>query len=507
MNTSGIAVESGGSECPGHGFEGNLGVQEVRPWQPICLGAMAGGMAWGIRGQYGHETGAMIAGLLVSLVWVFLFCRDAPLLPTLRAVAWCTVAIGFGGSMTYGQTVGLTHDGSLTGNWEALRWGLLGLAVKGGIWIGFGGVFLGMGLGGVRYRSWELLILLIAALGLFQLGSLLLNSPYRPADQVLPWIYFSDSWHWEPGAVLKPRRECWGGLLAALATVVVYSGWVRKDRLARNLAFWAVLAGAIGFPLGQSLQAFHAWNPELFRDGLGARFDAHINWWNMMETIFGATFGAVLGLGVWLNRKRIALTGNVSEVRVRPELEWMLIALFMVLLISGEFFAFAPIEAFTDLGLAMGVLPIVMIASGRWWPPLMALPLTVLPIAGKTIQQLVYSENRISVPLGWLVYGAIPLGLMLGAALWMGATSKSGRHSGALTGRLLLLSTWVYFGLNFAFFHFPWPWSEWTSRTPNGIIFTLCAIGITWGVLRAAAIGSEPARVREAHCHSFKVRR
>ena len=29
--------------------------------------ALAGGMGWGIRGQYGHETGAMIAGVLVSL--------------------------------------------------------------------------------------------------------------------------------------------------------------------------------------------------------------------------------------------------------------------------------------------------------------------------------------------------------------------------------------------------------------------------------------------------------
>ena len=28
----------------------------------VALGAMAGGLGWGIRGQYGHETGAMIAG-------------------------------------------------------------------------------------------------------------------------------------------------------------------------------------------------------------------------------------------------------------------------------------------------------------------------------------------------------------------------------------------------------------------------------------------------------------
>ena len=32
--------------------------------------ALAGGMGWGIRGQYGHETGAMLAGLLVALVLV-----------------------------------------------------------------------------------------------------------------------------------------------------------------------------------------------------------------------------------------------------------------------------------------------------------------------------------------------------------------------------------------------------------------------------------------------------
>ena len=35
--------------------------------------ALAGGMGWGIRGQYGHETGAMLAGLLVALVLVYLF--------------------------------------------------------------------------------------------------------------------------------------------------------------------------------------------------------------------------------------------------------------------------------------------------------------------------------------------------------------------------------------------------------------------------------------------------
>jgi hypothetical protein len=122
-------------------------------WRPVLFGALAGGMGWGIRGQYGHETGAMIAGLLVSLVLVKICCPHAALLPAARAVAWTTIAIGFSGAMTYGQTIGLTQDPALVGNYAALRWGLLGLAIKGGIWIGFAGVFLGMGLGGVRYRA------------------------------------------------------------------------------------------------------------------------------------------------------------------------------------------------------------------------------------------------------------------------------------------------------------------------------------------------------------------
>ena len=108
----------------------NADTEQTAPWwQPVVFAAMAGGMGWGIRGQYGHETGAMIAGLLVSLTLVLLLCPPRPSLPVARAVALGTVAMGFGGSMTYGQTVGLTHDAELIGNWAALRWGMLGLAI------------------------------------------------------------------------------------------------------------------------------------------------------------------------------------------------------------------------------------------------------------------------------------------------------------------------------------------------------------------------------------------
>jgi hypothetical protein len=91
----------------------------VRWWKPLLFAALAGGMGWGIRGQYGHETGAMIAGALVSLTLVFLLCPNWRSLPAAHAVAWGTVAMGIGGTMTYGQTMGLTQNPDMIGNWAA----------------------------------------------------------------------------------------------------------------------------------------------------------------------------------------------------------------------------------------------------------------------------------------------------------------------------------------------------------------------------------------------------
>ena len=149
----------------------------------ILLTAMAGAMGWGIRGQYGHETGAMIAGVLVSLVLVLLHCPQAASLPAARAVAFGTIAMGIGGSMTYGQTIGLTQNPEVIGNWEAWRWGMLGLGIKGAIWIGFAGLFLGMALGGQRYFGRDAFRLMLGMFVLYAAGWWLLNQPFDPANR------------------------------------------------------------------------------------------------------------------------------------------------------------------------------------------------------------------------------------------------------------------------------------------------------------------------------------
>lgn len=453
----------------------------------LLCGAAAGAMGWGIRGQYGHETGAMIAGLLVSLVIVLLLQPTAPPTWALRAVAFGTIGAGFGGAMTYGQTIGLTQDAALVGNTAALRWGLLGLAVKGGIWIGLLGAWLGMGLGAVRYRSREVLLLMLGLVAASLLGAWLLNEPHHPEARVLPRVYFSASWYWQPDAVqLTPRREVWGGLLVALAALLTYAGVIRKDVLTRRLAAWGVAGGAIGFPLGQGLQAWHAWHLEAFTHGWWARVDPFVNWWNLMETTFGAVMGAGLAAGAWRNRHLIVPGGPArGEDRLPPAVEWVGLSSHAALLLVAEFTEVPLLSRYADVPLVIGVLPLALAAGGTWSPALVALPITLLPIAGKTVRRLVYEQRAVEPVVGWVCYALLPLLLAVVVAWW--STRRAHEEARRVLGVALLVATWTLFGLNFAFFDYPWPWAVWTARTLHALSFFACALVVTLGARRAAS--------------------
>ena len=454
----------------------------------MVLTAMAGAMGWGIRGQYGHETGAMIAGVLVATVLVMLFCPMFSTLSSARAIAWVTIGISFGGCMTYGQTVGLTHDAPLIGNTEALRWGLIGLFIKGGIWIGFAGVILGMALGGQRYTTGELGLVFAGMIFLIFLGIFLLNEPFRPADGTLPRIYFSDHWDWEPGTDLKPRRERWGGLLFALTGIWAYAGIIRRDALALRMGIWGVIGGVLGFSIGQSLQAFHAWNPEWFADGSLLRIDRVMNWWNMMETTFGALFGAVLALGLWLNRHLIKPPPkpDLEQNEMKTSFEWGLLGIYLLALAGWSFISFPALDQFADLAITMGLLPFLAVSSGRFWPFWVCLPVTLLPISGKSVKYLVNDTQTLDWPVGWVSCFIIPMTITFLVSLFWAERPRLLTNGRAFCRSLLILTAWIYFLLNFAFFHFPWPWADfntWTTRTPNNLIFTICVIGLTLGAI------------------------
>ena len=449
------------------------------PWLTLLLAAAAGGMGWGIRGQYGHETGAMVAGLLVALVIGLLFCRAQSSLFAARLAALTAIGVSFGGSMTYGQTVGLTHDVELNGNWAALGWGMLGLFIKGGIWIGFAGVLMGAGLGGKRYCAREMLLPFIFLIGLYFVGLYLLNEPHNPEGGQLPQVYFSDHWYWEPDkADLEPRRERWGGLLMALAGLWAYVAIWKRDVMAGNLGLFGLVFGGIGFAAGQSVQAYHSWNAADFRQGWFAAIEPYMNWWNTMETIFGAIMGVGLGLGVWLNRKRLSRRSEV-DVELTAAAELVLLAGYVVAINVWNFMSFEAFDHVADHALTMGLLPLALIVGGRYSPYWIALPIVALPICGKTLRELSYYHDAIPPLQGWVFLFVLPMIVMIVAAVVLARRGGRGASGQSFARWSLLLTSWLYFLLNFAFFRFPWPWDEPTSRTPSAIVFAVCLFLLT----------------------------
>lgn len=446
-------------------------------WQPVLFAAMAGGLGWGIRGQYGHETGAMIAGVLVSLTLMFLLCPGVATSSVVRAAALATVAMGIGGTQTYGVTLGLTQDSTVIGNWATLRWGLLGCLIKGGLWIGFAGLFLGIGLGGKRYKALEVFLLSLGMVAVSFVGSWLFNSPFDPEAGKLPAIHFSNLWQWLPENEGRPRQESWGGLLFAFALAFGYATWRKKDVLARNMGLWGLLGGALGFPLGQCLQAYHAWNPEVFKQGIWTNLDPYMNWWNTMETTFGFIMGAALGLGLWLNRRRIAVASKPEETTMPLALEGVLLCLHVFLLIRMTFFG-GWVDGIYGSGLILVIIPWACCAGGRIWPWLQVTAITMLPIASKTVVNLTVKSEDIAPVPGWAVYFVLPLLLATALGGVFAWRALKGQETTRFVVMAFLLNLWLYFGLNYAVFQFPWPWAEWTGRTPSGIVFTVFLVGL-----------------------------
>lgn len=456
-----------------------------------------------------------MAGVLVGFILIVLHGSHLTALTAARAVAMFALGISVGGSMTYGQTVGLTHDVVFVGNNEAYQWGMLGLAIKGGIWIAWGTALFGMALSGKRYQWWELLVVLLILIGALIAGCWLLNSPFDREAGIVPKIYFSHYEYWEAKQD-RPRPERWGGLLLSLGILFVYLGAVKRDWLALSLGGWGLLGGAMGFPAGQALQSYNQWHAEWISSLPTSSVTDYINWWNLMETTFGFVMGATVGLGCWWHRAAIqkhtdsaALEPESSVVvdaskPIPPYLEWILLLVHLRLLVAWNFQSFDALDAVADLALPMIVIPVIGVMTGRYWPFLVALPITLVPIAGKTVRHLHFDLKEVpwiettawfqrlasEFPPGqtsWDLYLVGPLAVAFVVACWFIMRSEptpsepqlDQNSPSAFAPIGCIVSAWFYFYLNNAFFHSPWPWREWTGRTIHGAIYFVAAVALT----------------------------
>lgn len=68
------------------------------PWQFLLLAGLSVSIGWGVRGQFGHEYGAALAGALGGMAVALLadrpdWCNRIAYFAALRAIGWPSAAV------------------------------------------------------------------------------------------------------------------------------------------------------------------------------------------------------------------------------------------------------------------------------------------------------------------------------------------------------------------------------------------------------------------------------
>jgi len=310
---------------------------------PVLCIALSLSIGWGIRGNFGHEHGAMIPGALAALAAALLAGRKdwyprCVFFAFFGALGW-----SFGGSMSYMQVIAYTHSGHSA----SVLYGFACLFVIGFLWAAMGGAGAALPACLDRERLTEFFVPLTAVFGGWILQDVIVerwfavNPDYR---QNSPLYWYDTDWlavlvalaavlivalvrgrldsasslilhmaiGWWVGFLLlvnllgwrmtPPRGDNWAGCLGMAGGMWFY---FQRNKL-ENLTFASVIAGSIG---GFGFAAANALKL------IGISTGWQTNWHSLLEQTYGFLNGIGLAVALlWLARG----TPEVSDVpRVR----------------------------------------------------------------------------------------------------------------------------------------------------------------------------------------------
>ncbi len=385
----------------------------------LLFPALAMSLGWGLRGFIGGgPLGAMIPGALVALALCLLLERDGD--DAGRVAAWGAIGVGFGGQMTYGQTIGLAFQP------DTAWWGLLGLALKGAIWGLLGGAVIGLVLDRDSVPTQRLrngLALMVLAT---YAGWKLLNEPKL--------VYFSNR-------LDRPRPEIWFGLMLGAVALLV----VARNPVARRFALYGAVGGGFGFGVGGWIQVL----------GRSYAPTPWVGWWKVMELFFGFWFGWALGACARRHRELLRKSVPGPSITSPVAVALVALALWAIPHVPSRF-------AYTIVGAALMALALES-AAVAWQ---LAITMTYCAFS------IDYLRSRPPDAAPWLWLG---VGVTTAAMAWCVS-----RRGAALTMFLALLWT---ANVNSYLKSFTSGW-VWNGHTLVEIAFTMLGVACTWLALR-----------------------
>jgi hypothetical protein len=281
------------------------------------LVGLALSIGWGVRGNFGHEYGAMLPGVLAALAAILMLGRSE-WLPRIAYFAFFGgLGWAFGGSISYMQVISYTHSGHL----PSQIYGFGGLWIIGFLWAGMGGLATAW----PAETSWRRLTTLFRPLVwvfVFWFGlhfvllwlakleaSFIDDTTWNRQASALYWMDSDWIQAMTAGLALMAfdfwdRRGSHGGKLILLAGIGAGAGWL----LQQGLTVTGLLERILVWPLVQ-YQA----DPDLLsrlavEQGLSLeeiQADALTNWPNWFQLFpqhVGWVLGMLLGLVVYFSR-------------------------------------------------------------------------------------------------------------------------------------------------------------------------------------------------------------
>ncbi len=296
----------------------------------IILVMLSLSVGWGIRGNFGHEYGAMIAGVLAGLAAALMSGRQdwqqrAPYFAFFGGLGW-----GFGGSIAYMLPLSYTESGHL----PTQVYGYFATYFQAFLWAGLGGAATAYAAVEDRDKLTAIFRPLAWVFGFWALQYVIEDTPFD-----LKRLLFD-----APGADNAGFRQRdplywldseWLEAVFALAALCLFDLWDRRfSKLPQLIAFTAIGAG-VGFAV-QQLLASRGWDTALagalahpqgdtglLDPATGApRFaveDLVTNWpaiFGQHSAHLGWVLGAVAGLVVYFRRYGAWRSGSALLVRM-----------------------------------------------------------------------------------------------------------------------------------------------------------------------------------------------
>jgi len=202
-------------------------------WTFVLLTALSLSIGWGIRGNFGHEYGAMIPGALAAMGAVLLsgredWLRRAAYFGFFGALGW-----SFGGSISYMQVIAYTHSGHS----GSVLYGFACLFVIGFLWAAMGGAGTALPACLSREQLTEFFPPLTAVF-----------VAWIAQDAAVDWLAATDP-QFRQASPLYWYDTDWLGALVAMVAVLVLAAARRRFDSATSLIMHMAVGWWVGFLL------------------------------------------------------------------------------------------------------------------------------------------------------------------------------------------------------------------------------------------------------------------